>query len=838
MRVGVRTGLLRPVVRGLGVAAAVAVGAAVAVPGVPDAAAQVGQVGQVGQAGTDFTAQDAVAEPAEGTGTAAVWENPQSRSTEPDRGIRAQVVSQSPESLTLRDTLQLTVQVTNSSDRTLTDLQLRPQRQEALGSAPEVGVSLLANEGEYPWTGEFSPVAGTRLAPGDTVEVPLSLPVADLGIGTAGVYPLLVNLNGDLGGDGSSYLSGARTTLTVRDDSADGADGADSDDGADGADGAAAPFTLLWPLAARTTVTPAQVGDAPDPATLYLADDSLAGELGEGGRLRDLLDTYRDAVADHRVDEATCLAVDPALLQTVQRMTRGYRVAAQAPSPVKEPTRLRDRWSHHDDDGPVADGSGKDAAASWLSDLTDVVSGGSGGSGDGSNSTDRCVVPLPWGGADPSAVAATGDPRLTGETMTRGTQTIEEVLGVQAARGVVVPGSGYIDPDVSGVVLPGQTTVVNDATTTADSGGDATTTPVVDLPDGARALRYPAALGSALAATGTAPSTAAYSDPWMRRHLSDDGPAGRMAAAVAVLDLEIDRARRDTGAGSGDDSGAGSVLAVPPAEWTVDGADARTWLAAVTRHLSDGSARPRSFGDALTGASRPGTATAPGADPAPVDAGEIRYAAQLAGHITDLADIMSDDPNIALTRTTYTRPIFDDLLRALADTRRRVADESAATRSAEAGRMDRVGQLVHDLRTSVSLLPPGNVFARASDSSPLLVVARNGLPLPVKVRVDYSSAPGVALNTPGVQQIPAQGSVTLQMTTDIPDDLDVTDLTMQLSTPDDVQISDAVTVRVTSAHGVNAIVLAVAAAVVVALAGVATVVWRRRRFAKRGPGAG
>jgi hypothetical protein len=820
--------------RGLGVAAALAVGAAVAVPGVPAGA----QVAQVGQAGTEFTAQDAVADPAEGTGTAAVWENPQSRSTEPDRGIRAQVVAQSPESLTLRDTLQLTVQVTNSSDRVLTDLQLRPQRQEALGSAPEVGVSLLANEGEYPWVGEFSPVPGTRLAPGDTVEVPLSLPVADLGIGTAGVYPLLVNLNGNLGGDGSSYLSGARTTLTVRDDSAGSA--GSSDDKSDSTDSTAgsAPFTLLWPLAARTTVTPAQVGDAPDPATLYLSDDSLAGELGEGGRLRDLLDTYRDAVADHRVDEATCLAVDPALLQTVQRMTRGYRVAAQAPSPVKEPTRLRDRWTHHDDDGPVADGSGKDAAASWLSDLTDVVSGGSDGNSNGSNSAARCVVPLPWGGADPSAVAATGDPRLTGETMTRGTQTIEEVLGVQAARGVVVPGSGYIDPDVSGVVLPGQTTVVNDTTTTADSGGDATTAPVVDLPDGARALRYPAALGSALAATGTAPSTAAYSDPWMRRHLSDDGPAGRMAAAVAVLDLEIDRARRETGAGSGDDSGAGSVLAVPPAEWTVDGADARTWLAAVTRHLSDGSARPQSFGDALTGASRPGTATAPGADPAAVDAGEIRHAAQLAGHITDLADIMSDDPNIALTRTTYTRPIFDDLLRALSDTRRRVADESAATRSAEAGRMDRVGQLVHDLRTSVSLLPPGNVFARASDSSPLLVVARNGLPLPVKVRVDYSSAPGVALNTPGVQQIPAQGSVTLQMTTDIPDDLDVTDLTMQLSTPDDVQISDAVTVRVTSAHGVNAIVLAVAAAVVVALAGVATVVWRRRRFAKRGPGAG
>lgn len=740
---------------------------------------------------------------------APVWSNPDARSADPDTGVSLEILGQHPATVPADGALDLRIRVTNSTDEELSGLQLRTQHQNALGEASQVDTSLMSNQGEYPWIGPFQQLDGT-LAPGEDRQFRLTVPVDGragslngLALNGPGVYPLLLNLNADLGEAGTSFVAATRTTVTVTGDADDPADPAGTDSRPPG-------MTMLWPLASAAAPATGQVGDAPDPNELYLPDETLAGELSTGGRLDALLSSWRTAAntpGSEELTEATCLAVDPDLLETVERMASGYRVAATPPSPVEEPVRLRDRWTSGGDSDDSVEGTGADAAASWLADLREAADG-------------QCTVALPFSGADVNAVAALDDPWVS-ELADRGADTVAEILDTEPARGVVVPGAGYVtDTTVQHLADSDRqtpaTVVVADDTLTATSD------PVTTLPGGTRALHYPAALGTSLAATGEEPSTSAYSDPLSRRDLDDDSPAERMAAAVGVLDLELGRGE-----------GAGNVLAVPPADWTVDADGASTWLEAVRGHLDDGSARAVSFGSALRGVASDGTTVPPQNDPAPVTEDDVAAARRVTDDLHAFTGIMVNDDNVALTREIFTRPMFDDVLRSLTDDGRRVAAESGGVRQDGVRRRAGVEALTDTLRASVSLLPPGSVFTRTSDSSPLIVVARNGLPLPVQVGVDYDSADGVTLNTPGIQLIPAQGSVTLQMTTSIPEHVRETDLTMTLDTPDDVQISEPVTVRVASGPGNGALAVVIGVAVVFGLFALTRVTTRRRQLAKR-----
>lgn len=764
------------------------------------------------------------------------WVNPEARSADPDNDVSLEILSQQPEVVTPDGAIDLRLRVSNDSDRTVSGLQLRTQHQGALDSSGSVAASLMSNQGEYPWAGEFQDLDGS-LDPGEQRQFRLTVPVdgrsgslAGMALDGPGVYPLLLNLNADHGEEGTSFVAAARSTVTVRDpedteETEDTEDTGNTGDPATGTDDPARPsgLTVLWPLSSQSTVTPGQVGDAPEPSELYLSDDSLAGELAPEGRLRTLLSSYRDALSGPGGDElqqATCIAVDPDLLETVDRMSGGYRVADTAPSPVEEPVRLRDRWSGDRNETPSSEGTGADDAASWLDELRDIVDG-------------QCTVPLPFSGSDPNAVAAVEDPWLD-DLSTRGAGVIEDVLDTDAATGVIVPGSGYLDEHavdrLGGAdretplsALVADNTVQN-APDVQEPQDAARTAGVTTLSGGTRALRYPEALGTALAATGDHPTTSAYGDPGTRRNLDDDSPASRMAAAVGVLDLEL--------RGAGSTTPGANVLAVPPGEWTVSGDDAATWLRAAAGHLADGSARPVGFGSALRGVAVDGTTLPPTNDPAPVESTDIDSTRQETTDLHRFARIMVDDSDVALTSQIFTRPMFDDLLRALSDNRRRSQADTVDTTRGATDRRDRVGGLTDSLRSSVSLLPPGNVFTRASDSSPLIVVARNGLPLPVRVRVGYEAEEGVVLNTPGTEQIPAQGSVTLQMTTDIPSSVGDTDLTMTLNTPDELRISEPVTVRLASGPGIGALAVVVGVAVVFGLFAVSRVTKRRRQLAQ------
>lgn len=174
--------------------------------------------------------------------------------------------------------------------------------------------------------------------------------------------------------------------------------------------------------------------------------------------------------------------------------------------------------------------------------------------------------------------------------------------------------------------------------------------------------------------------------------------------------------------------------------------------------------------------------------------------ARQAADIDELMNVMDNDPNIAMSRYGFTAPLRRDLLYAMN------------------GDMDRLAvtdQVVSDLRDSVALIPPGNIVTRISESSPLLVVAKNGLPLPVNATIGHS---GTTLSETKSVRIPARGSITVSLTTQMPDGHDRSDLDLWLASPAGVPISEPVRITVQTRAGI------VGVSTFIALCGLAVVI--------------
>src|SRR5690606_16058731 len=121
----------------------------------------------------------------------------------------------------------------------------------------------------------------------------------------------------------------------------------------------------------------------------------------------------------------------------------------------------------------------------------------------------------------------------------------------------------------------------------------------------------------------------------------------------------------------------------------------------------------------------------PYADPAAVSDTEVLRAGQQARYTDDLTRMTVNDPGINLSRYGFTLPLRRDVLTSLTATARSSIGGYGDVVAAADRRLDANRRTLQDLRGSVALIPPGNVYTRASESSPLLIVAENGLPLPV-----------------------------------------------------------------------------------------------------------
>lgn len=474
---------------------------------------------------------------------------------------------------------------------------------------------------------------------------------------------------------------------------------------------------------------------------LILESEQLAEQLSPGGRLDQLLDAY----LEHDLHGSGCVALDPALVDAADRMSAGYTVNETRPSIAKRPTRLRDSWFTQSDSDRGEPGAGAQDAAAWLEKLKKV----------------DCRMLLPWANADTDAVAKVGNEWLTHEAFEQGAATVERVLDAPLSTKLTAPASGTSEHAVPVPLLVADN---------SEWAGEAAT--------------FDASLGALLAQTGSKPQTTGYSNPELRYDFSIDSEQAR--ALTAGASISVASAQEET------------VAKLPNYQ---DPAAARAVMETAQRLLDSGRLQPRPV-TALPiehGSGNPGS---PYPDPAAFHDAEITQVTQQARYTDELMSIMVNDPGIAMTRYDFTAPLRHDLLTALSASDRSSLHGFTPSVQQSRARLEKNADMLRELRASVSLIPPGNVYTRVSESSPLLIVAENGLPLPVDAHLAYDAPDGATLNTQDLIHIPAKGSITVSMTADLPSNVDQMSLRLWLATPSEHLISDPIDITVQTRAGI------------------------------------
>ncbi|MFI6871062.1 DUF6049 family protein [Nocardia sp. NPDC050406] len=715
--------------------------------------------------------------------------------------------------------------VTNIGDRVVDDVSIRIQRAGAVDSASGLRSSLRLDQINYDVTGQFKDVA-ERLSPGQRKQFSLTvalraggeLPedVSTVDITAPGVYPLLLNVNGEPAYGNQARLDDARFLLPVLGLPA----AADANTTAPPPVPAApeAPpvaTTMIWPLADRPRLVAGIPGSAEGQA--LLTDDELASSLATGGRLDQLLSAVESAVrpdGGHRdLASALCLAIDPDLLITVSDMILGYRVLA----------------SPSDPDGPTREGTGTEAAKNWLERLRTLAPG-------------LCTVALPFAQVDETALAAVDDPTLTDRALNGPADLIDSLLSIKSVRGVSLPDAGTIDTEAAELitahgftttVLADNAVVPTDGRSTATSATtspaaepapgnpdvvrlpDVTTAPVAGTPPpadpGLRVATFDIWSATALAAVGSHPPTPAFTPDAVRYDVTNDSRAARLQDALgaiswSALNPQPDRPR--------------SALLMPPQQWGANRDEATALLGQLELLFRNNLATPRAFQDLL-------------AQPADAQPYELDYLSQAADQsvpryfadpvrdqarrVTELMNALVDVPQQDLSPRAFLTPLRDDLIRVLTLSDR--GGEGQPDTTAQR-RLDQTGRTVGELYQLVNVLPPGGVYTLASEQSPLLLVARNDLPVAIRVKFRIDAPAETNITDIGEQVLPAKGTRSFQIPTEVSDSRNLV-IPIALTTPDGVPLGNAVTVSVRSnAYGqALAIITACAGALLLLLAG-------------------
>ncbi|MFI5714868.1 DUF6049 family protein [Nocardia sp. NPDC051750] len=795
---------------------------------------------------TALSALPASVAPAQPTGSAEDAAAPQF--------LKLSLDSVSPDTVTPTSEPMLTVTgtVTNIGDRGVDAVTVRVQRSRAVADPSELRTTLKLDQVNYDYPTPFQDIA-PRLEPGQRQQFTLSVPLRDgsgesLNITEPGVYPLLLNVNGTPDYGGQARLDDARFLLPVL-----GLPAA--------ADGSAPPLpapanppvsaTLLWPLADRPRMVAGQTGELD--RTPELTDDELAASLSRGGRLDELVGALESVFGDDRGADgpasAVCLAVDPDLLLTVQAMTSDYRVLA----------------SPSDPDGATRPGTGTEAAKLWLDRLRNLASS-------------MCTVALPFAQVDIAALAAANDPALTTRALEAPASIVDSILNTRSVRGVSLPDAGSLDPAAAQLLKSqGFGTTVLASSAVAPEGGvgdpNAAVPDLVRLPGvatpppapapapddveeqeavpagepapaegqpaptapvqpnqagsgsastGDPALRvapfdiWPAA---ALAGIGSNPPTPAFVPEPARYPVTNDSRSARLQDALGAVSWQ---------ALHPDPGRPRSQLIMPPQQWGANRDEAVALLRQIELLVENKLVDPRPFDD-LVG-------QAP--DPAPYQLAPLAEAAMEAvpthfappardqsHRITELLQAMVEVPDTQPTPHAYLDPLRDDLVRALSLSDRRGGPTAQAEVFAQR-RIEKATAALDEIYRSVTVLPPGGVYTLASESSPLLLVARNDLPISMRIRFRIDAPPETKITDIGEQLLPPRGTRSFQIPTEVSDSRNLV-VPISLSTPEGVPLGHATSISVRSnAYGqILAIITACAAALLFLLAG--RRLWRR-----------
>ncbi|GAA4932004.1 hypothetical protein EV188_103533 [Actinomycetospora succinea] len=599
--------------------------------------------------------------------------------------------------------------VVNRSAVTARDVGVRLERGAAVsGSRAALGALDGADTAGAPVRTPSIEVA-PQIAPGTEapflVRVPLTGP-GSLAIAAAGVHPVVVGVDGALGGAGATRLGAVRFLLPVV--------------GVPGGGPPAAPpvgravgVSLLYPLADRPRRIPVLPG-----APTLLTDDDLSTSFAPGGRLAGLVDALgRSAPPGSAAARSVCLAVDADLLETAQAMSGGYEVRTPG--------------------GGTTAGTGAAAAGRWLDAVRTQARG-------------RCVTALPYAGTDLVATTRGGQPDLTAAALSTGTRRVGDILQTTPVADTVWPAGGVVDERTAAALAAG-------GTRNLLLDGD-----VLDgtLPTGALA-RLPGTPGPA--AVTLDPVAAEALGP----RTDDDGdstsPAGTSAPlaaqdALGVLGL---RALQDTPA-----TGPPPVEVVaPPTDWAADDAEAGALLAGIEDLTRLGLARPLDLGSVVAGvdATTPlprGTLGARSRDVDAVQESVVARAAAARDRQRELLAATERDGVGAPSPSDYVEPLTDAILRSLSAAWR----GDPAVQDAQVGAVERQ---VGDLRAAVRVVQPSGSYSLGTNDAPLLLTVENRLPVAVRVQVVLEPTNGLRTAPLPVVTVPAFGSRQVQVEVEV-----------------------------------------------------------------------
>ncbi|NMH94905.1 hypothetical protein HF519_25710, partial [Pseudonocardia bannensis] len=633
------------------------------------------------------------------------------------------VTADGPETITVEGTL------TNTSDTVVEDLAIRLQRGEALSTEGEVRTALDGRAPSDAVTPQFLDLPG-ELAPGGSMPVRITVPLrgeptTSLALSRPGVYELLVNVNGAPREGARARLAAVRMLLPVHSLPADPAAGPPIESPAP----VASPFTLLYPIVDAPRRLPTVPGE-----TTTLTDDDLADLFAPTGRLGGLVGALaQQAPAGSGLREATCVAVDPDLLQTASAMREGYQVRAP--------------------DGTVTPGRGAEVAGQWLDALAAATRGG-------------CLLALPFADADLVALTRGGLAPLATRAVTDGRSITESILGTPVLDEVLWPADGLLDEPTLGAVGAGTAAGAGTVILSAegiDQGRVTRTTGVLPIAGGPAGqggvLTDPLLTVAAAGRTGATEST--RTGPSSAVPVTS-APAGT-STPLSTQDL-IGALVYRTAAGPAASS-TGPLVLAPPHQWAVDGTGAGALLTTAARLLADGRLQPRALGTTATAGPPPGADAQRLSYPLRAGAREIPPAVVDAMRVTgdDVERLRASADNelgVGATPAAVFDPLLRDTLRPTSSAWR--GRPELAERSGDAT-TDRVTEL----RSSVRVLEPPGPYSLGTADAPLLLTVANGLPVAMKVRVEIASTAGLRVAPIPEQRIPPLGRIQVRVSAEV-----------------------------------------------------------------------
>ncbi|MCS4490467.1 MULTISPECIES: DUF6049 family protein [unclassified Corynebacterium] len=750
-----------------------------------------------------------------------VGQSPRVDKREPDLAIS---LDRAPAQISFGQVLQVSLSVRNNTDSEMDNIIIVPKRAAEPRSVNQALELPALSQEAYPFFANTIDIDGP-IVPGETRHIDIEIPTAAQAIGgfdiiRPGIYPLLFGVQNTTSGQ---RYSSQRFLLNVAADPSTPRTPQDAKEEETDNPERAPGLTLIYPITAVVDILGGETGEAgKERAPLIMRSENLARQLAPDGRLSTIVKDFR-TVTDREpaLKEASCIALDPQLIDTVSRMTQGYRIATERPSSVSQNLRLRDSWFFADQDIDSIPGSASDDAARWLAELKALLS------------TTSCVVALPWANTDINGLAKLGDSWLMREALDQGALILRRELGVNPAPDIVIPASGYLEPTtISSLGWADYSTPTNNNQMPTDlatawnarepKDTDTTTAPLPQRPitvlladnsfpqtsgrfaplaPGIRAAGFDSLVASSFAHSAPDPLTMSYTPDSHRYDFRQDSLVARSNTASNILRLSISQRTEED-----------SQPLVVPLPSNID--SGQPWLDTAAELLRDRAAQPRNLlnvitplpqeQEALDQAEEFVAVSSPFPDPAQIADTELLAAKGLVSSIDNLTRLMISDSAISLSPYEFTEPLRRDVIRSFTlEGRQSIArfdEHSEDIRNLIAATRETLAQL----RNSVSLIPPGNVFTRTSDSSPLLVVAQNGLPLPVDARLAYSGPNEAKIGIPREILIPAKGSITISMNANLEAvESRRADLRMWLTTNTNDAISESVTMGVQTRSGLS-----------------------------------